>query len=1210
MHSSVHSAYTPAAHSAASSTPASSAAHTPAAPPPPPPPPHLAPGAPPPPIPSFGPAGAGPFTSAPLAMNAAASARPDYKGKRKASDLSGDGDGDDGQDGSGEGELEAAAAVLGGAAQAAKKDKEKKKVKVGARASIACKTCRKRKVRCSAEWPVCQFCTARKLECVYEGHPAENGGTMYAGPSGIAAGAYGSALEAELPSTEIILEALDSFITNHFDTFPFIHRPSLTQEISEGRAPKEVICCVLALAARFYQPLRDLHPSSPTAASEHYATLASQLLLLPETAPGQSAPAPSADTPISLMRCQCHLMLGFYELTAGRDNSGWLKLGTAIRMAQTLRLGFDDEIPVYETARNPTSLQGGHSSEPRDIIRAEMRRRTFWALFSLDRTVSDGNERPCGLKVPRIASLRMPGPDADFAAGRESVGAKFDPDPPAWSVSTRGGAGAHAEAEEDATSPRFDLDPADEPEADLYGFTLRIAEVWSKVASYIGSGGRNVDRRAPWTAESTFAQLARELADFEARLPDVLKYSTQTLIAHCMVPEEAKLFALLHLTNAMARHVLHRDYLPFLPPNDFKAANGPIDGEPLYGDIDEPAGWWQESFDMAAKSANTISDVCSHLAAHGIVLTNPFVGFSAVAAGTVHSHIRYWPQSSSVPIDAAHYLNQDAEILNGLRQIYPIAARWYESLAGLQLLYFNLARGVLDSDPFKVRARVLQLLRSAKDDGDVGSDAAHSNGANGAAAAAAAARPAPRAKGAERSRPAEPKREDSSSSSILTTAPPAALEQEHVHALPHSLSGLVSPLATPLGAGPADGPFAPLYAGSAHSHAHAHTPTSALFPPHPLDASLAAPMDLSLLPGDFSFDLSGGTAGSLGLGGLGLSTLDEWGAGYYFGGTNWGLGGFGAHPAHAHGAPFGGGGGAGGDLGWGTRLTAASDRLAAGVERRPPPNYPSSGDADSPPHPSSSSHPRDIQQPYSQAARAHELDRRAAELDRHAAELPGRAAVLDRRAAELDGRADRRAAELDGRAAELDGRADRRAAELDGRAAELDGRADRRAAELDARAEGIERDRAAVERERFGVQRDRLQIENDRAAVNRARVAVAGDRAAVESDRAAVEGTRADVERDRAELERDRAELERDRAELERDRAELERDRAELERDRAELERTRALASGHGDFGSAGSERRRKGKGSKFLKEMFGRKEERDGKGGGGSGSGGPAPAG
>ena len=134
-----------------------------------------------------------------------------------------------------------------------------------------------------------------------------------------------------------------------YDTFPFIHRPSLTNEINDDRAPKELLACILALAARFCGPLRDLHPNAPSAAAEHYAQLAAHLLILPETSPGQTAPPPpTADTPISLMRCQCHLLLGFYELTAGRDNSGWLKIGTAIRMAQTLRLGFDDEVPVYD----------------------------------------------------------------------------------------------------------------------------------------------------------------------------------------------------------------------------------------------------------------------------------------------------------------------------------------------------------------------------------------------------------------------------------------------------------------------------------------------------------------------------------------------------------------------------------------------------------------------------------------------------------------------------------------------------------------------------------------------------------------------------------------------------------------------------------------------------------------------------------------------
>jgi hypothetical protein len=237
-------------------------------------------------------------------------------------------------------------------------------------------------------------------------------------------------------------------------------------------------------------------------------------------------------------------------------------------MAQILRLGFEDEI-AYMAEMDSTSARYSP-------VQAEARRRTWWALFALDRTVSDGYERPCGLKVPRIAYLRMPGPDADFLAGRRCVGAKFTIDPPAWSMSTT-----------------VSLPPGEtEPEADLYGYTLRIADIWANVASYIGNGGRNVDRRPPWLKESGFAQLEQALTDFEQRLPEVLKYSQQTMLAHCMAsPMEARQFGMLHLLNAGARHVvrsppvsflspsftdcsllpqLHRDYLPFLPPPDFK----------------------------------------------------------------------------------------------------------------------------------------------------------------------------------------------------------------------------------------------------------------------------------------------------------------------------------------------------------------------------------------------------------------------------------------------------------------------------------------------------------------------------------------------------------------------------------------------------------------------------------------------------------------
>lgn len=64
--------------------------------------------------------------------------------------------------------------------------------------------------------------------------------------------------------------------------------------------------------------------------------------------------------------------------------------------------------------------------------------------------MSDGKERPCILKAPLPSALRLPGPDADYHAGQLAHGARFDPDPPLWSVPSN-------------------ANLLEEPEADLYG---------------------------------------------------------------------------------------------------------------------------------------------------------------------------------------------------------------------------------------------------------------------------------------------------------------------------------------------------------------------------------------------------------------------------------------------------------------------------------------------------------------------------------------------------------------------------------------------------------------------------------------------------------------------------------------------------------------------------------------------------------------------
>ncbi|KAK4058871.1 hypothetical protein OIO90_000317 [Microbotryomycetes sp. JL221] len=554
-------------------------------------------------------------------------------------------------------------------------------------------------------------CRLRHLS--YENHPVETG-PWKANPHAT----YGtvtplSFTKANLPSIDLQLEAIDVFLLHKYvsidyDTFYFIHKPTLVDSVKDGTAPKELLFCILAFAARFMPSLKELHQTPTTNAPDAYAAAAASSLATSTTSPAvrSNGLAHSAlDAQVTLIRCQCFLMLGVFECTAGLENAGWLRIGQAFRMCQILRLGFEDEDEGTTTSSTTKRTE-------KDPIRSEMRRRTFWSCFLIDRTMSDGKERPCVLRVPLPSVLRLPGSDAYYHTSTYVPGARFDPNPPPWSLPHHG--------------ETVDKDP----EPDLYGMTLRVSQVFQKISTYIGAGGRNVDRRPPWQTESTFATLRSQLLQFEQSLPKDFEYNDSNFTAHCLIGQ-GRLYAMLHLLYNTATLILHRDYLPFLPPPNFKptdsywigvclvgckAGDGPIDGEPLYGDATSPSDWWQASFNCAAVAAGNVADILSMSISHGSMISHPFAGFAALASTTIHLHLKYWPQSSDAPVNNAFHIEQTAATLTSLRDVYPIAAGWCDGMAKLQVLYFGRVRGKIDIDPAKVRSSVVKLLRSSRDD--------------------------------------------------------------------------------------------------------------------------------------------------------------------------------------------------------------------------------------------------------------------------------------------------------------------------------------------------------------------------------------------------------------------------------------------------------------------------------------------------------------
>ncbi|KAG0145830.1 hypothetical protein CROQUDRAFT_45306 [Cronartium quercuum f. sp. fusiforme G11] len=577
-----------------------------------------------------------------------------------------------------------------------------KRIKIGARASIACETCRRRKVRCSGEYPICTFCASRSLRCDYDGHPdlakplsSTPLSTFSPTPSVFspASTSYQNNPPLSLPSREIQRDAINTFFSHFADEslLTFFHRPTLTRQLDTDTIDPEILLSILTLAGRFCDSLKALHGNFQQTCNFYASQAHSIIRANPDI--------------ITLSRLQVHLMLGLHDCTEHEEKRGWMHIGIAIRMAQLLKLcQLDDDLDENHHLQQ-------HIKEI-DVIDLEIRRRTFWNCFLIERLFSDGKERPINLKVSDNDlidqenfefMIKFPCPDNEFIIGRLVSTAKFNAKPlPPWGPIPKNNVIEHEEA-------------------DLFGQTMRIAEIWSKVLSYVSRGGRNKDRRCPWLIDSSFGKLDEQLSDWDSKLPNHLQYSESNLVAHSMIGQ-GKTYGLMHLLYFTSLLYLHRDYIPFLPPLDYHPRNGPIDGEPLWhpnthnNQRPEPPNpeWWKTSAETCFRSANAITDMVINLSHHACALTNPFAGFAVLTAGTMHIHLWFRPNHAPFIKNVGEYLASDTRILNDLKQTWSISHQWCQALnadyAINSFIQENDNTTVLTTPIHSVRAGLMKII--------------------------------------------------------------------------------------------------------------------------------------------------------------------------------------------------------------------------------------------------------------------------------------------------------------------------------------------------------------------------------------------------------------------------------------------------------------------------------------------------------------------
>jgi hypothetical protein len=530
------------------------------------------------------------------------------------------------------------------------------------RLPLACIACRRKKIRCSGEKPACKHCSKSRIPCVYkvttrkaaprtdymamldkrlkrmeervikvipagetrdmtaigrsQVKPTTQGQTKPASkaaqkkrsadeaftselnawmshsgnvtvPDAFPLSREGKSLEGTglltegaefLPSLEIQEHLSEVFFDCVYgQSYLLLHKPSFMRKLKTGTIPPVVILAVCAVSARF-----STHPqinSEPAfLRGENWARPAATIAMKRHDEPN-----------ITILTV--FLLLGLHEFGTCHGGRSWSFGGQALRMAYALQLHREvDHDPLSQSAK----------LSELSFTDREIRRRTMWACFLMDRYNSSGSQRPpignekfIQIQLPVKEShflMEIPGPTEDLS------GDVPNPVP---------------EGQGQLSDPKANMG--------VSGYIIRAIIIWGHIVDYLNLGGKRKDPYPLWDPNSGYMGLKKEIDNFASSLPNSLVFSNENLQDHA-AEKVANQFIFLHI-------IIHQNIL-FL--NQFAIPLAP-GGRPPKG---MPRPFLSDAGRAAVEAAHHISSLIDQ--ANGHSLTVPFAGYCAYSASTVH----------------------------------------------------------------------------------------------------------------------------------------------------------------------------------------------------------------------------------------------------------------------------------------------------------------------------------------------------------------------------------------------------------------------------------------------------------------------------------------------------------------------------------------------------------------------------------------------
>ncbi|KAL8819186.1 MAG: hypothetical protein Q9191_007787 [Dirinaria sp. TL-2023a] len=523
------------------------------------------------------------------------------------------------------------------------------------RLPLACIACRRKKIRCSGEKPACKHCLRSRIPCVYKITarkaaprtdymsmldkrlkrmeervikiiPKEDKDEASSIPRAIlkppgavqntkgdnnrkrAAGeAFGQSAEEfpgpkmstrplphleknysrgldegleDLPSKEIQEHLSEVFFESVYgQSYHLLHKPSYMRRLRAGTVPPVLVLAVCAVAARF-----STHPQ----VSSEPAFLRGEEW----AAPAREIALKRYDDP-TITILTVFLILGLHEFGTCHGGRSWMFGGMALRMAYALQLHRElDHDPLGQKNDKKTEL----SATDREI-----RRRTMWACFVMDRFNSSGTERPAFANEETI-KIQLPIKEAFFQM-----------EIPGPTESLDGAVPNPVSADTGPTS-----DPKDN--MGVCAYMIRAIALWGQVVKYLNLGGKQKDVHKCWDPDSGYTWLKHKAEEFTATLPAHLQYNKDNLKAHA-AEKLANQFIFLHITINHILLFLHRWSIPTAPGGG---------GIPE----DAPQPFVTEAGHIAIEAANQISALLTEATGHHVVA--PFTGYCAFMSSAIH----------------------------------------------------------------------------------------------------------------------------------------------------------------------------------------------------------------------------------------------------------------------------------------------------------------------------------------------------------------------------------------------------------------------------------------------------------------------------------------------------------------------------------------------------------------------------------------------